>query len=666
MDSYIDNILTKYELSNIHELIYELLPKGYNLPEAFCSVERLHEYPENTQVTTFGYIDKFEHKTSCNGKLTQIKARLYKDGFSFWLNWSCATLKAKAMSYGLGQKAKGNSLVQVTGKIKSYEYNGTKYFYIDHPMLSTVANSNNPQATMFIVPEPLYKLKEGVKTSQVKLSFSKVLENWTKIDKSEWLPAELEKALGLDDLYESIQFVHGLKPMPGDDLGNFLNSPRYLRRLTAEKIYKIIKQGFLHKNANCSNGNFITTSDDIDNIKELLAHLSFELTDDQKKAVWHTMKEFEKKDRSKTLIFGDVGSGKTMVALILSYLMLKRGKQVAILTPASILAKQHYEEAKALLGNSNVFLVHSKTSAKEKNKINALLAKGEPAIIYGTTSVNKLEFTNLSLVVIDEEQKFGVKAKEVLYDNSNAHLIFMTATTIPRTLASTMFSDFAVKKIEQKPAMQKPRITRIARLQDMSGAEIEAIKARMRQGEQTLVIVPSIVSDEIMSVSQAMKKYSHFFPNFFISTINGRMKANEIEQVVESFMKGGVDILIATSMVDSGFSSKTLSHVFIEEAERFGIAQLHQIRGRVGRGNLQGYCYLSPNSQRGLSELSKARLESVVSTENGFELSLKDIEIRGSGDITGVAQCGTDTNFIEWIPQIEIMKRHLKQEFNVS
>ena len=509
---------------------------------------------------------------------------------------------------------------------------------------------------MFIVPEPLYKLKPNIKVSQIQLAFRRILENWDQLDKSELLPIELEQYLGLHTLYESIQNCHGLKPINSKDLTSFLEYNGFRRRLTAEKIWKIVKTGMGVKNT-AINAEAQIDDQDIDFVKEALSALPFTLTNDQKKAIWGAMKEFSKRKGSKTLVFGDVGSGKTMVALVLAYMLLKNGKQVAILTPTSILAKQHYEEAIRLFPKEEIAIVHSKSTSREKTAINKKLASGKPMIVYGTTSVNSLDFTNLALAVIDEEQKFGVKDKEKLFDRFGCHLMFMTATPIPRTLANVMFSDFEVMKIEEKPAMQKPRITKIAQLQELDLDEINGIRGRMKNGEQTLVIVPSIVSDEMMSVSKAIEKYSYYFPGFKIGSINGKMKPDLVEKVTESFMKGEIDILIATTMVDSGFSNNRLSHVFVESAERFGIAQLHQIRGRVGRGSLQGYCYLSNNSR---NETSEARLLSVASSENGFELSMKDIEIRGSGNLTGDEQSGFETDFLEWSKEIKVMQNYLK------
>lgn len=665
MNKFIDNVLEKYEYSSIHELIFELIPKGYNIPAAYIDINELSLYPLKTKVTLFGYIDSYEIQPIKTRKaISRIKARLYKDGQSTFLYWTVSKEKARGMVYGLEQRSKDGALVQVSGKIEEFKVSDTfNLRYIEQPQINRISSQENSTET-FLNPEPLYKLKDGIKLSQIQLAFKEISENWDSIDKKHFLPEELEKTLNMQPIHKSLQYVHGLASIQADKLQSFLNYDGFRKRLSVEKIWTIMKEGYTNKNIS-GNSDFEWNEEDTLNVKKVLEKLPFNLTGDQKKAIWGLFKHFEKKASSKNLVFGDVGSGKTMVALIVSYVLLQRGFQSAILTPTSILAKQHYEEAKELFPEENIFLVHSKTTKKEKEKINEILRAGKPTIVYGTSSLNKLDFTNLNLVVIDEEQKFGVKDKELLYEKSNAHLILMTATPIPRTLAGAMFTDFAVHKIEEKPAMQKARLTKIANLNDMSENEIKEISNRMRNGEQTLVVVPSIVSNDMISVAVALDKYKKFFPEFKIDSINGRMKSENIESVTESFMNGDIDILIATTMVDAGFSNKKLSHVFIENCERFGIAQLHQIRGRVGRGSLQGYCYLSTMvNPENLKSITQERLLSLVGSENGFELSMKDIALRGSGDLTGIEQSGSDINLIEWLKEIEIIESYLKNKGN--
>jgi ATP-dependent DNA helicase RecG len=670
-NKYINEVLEKYELESVHEMIYELLPRGYNIPAAFADISEINFYPAKTKVTVFGYIQKYELQNIKSKRgLVKIKARLFKDGNQVSLFWTTSKAKANAMVYGLTQKSKDDALVQVTGKIEEIDFGNSIFKYIAQPELTRIDNKHNENNNQSVlVPEAMYRLKEGIKISQMKFAFQELIRNWDSIYKNNFLPEELEKKLKLQPLKKSIQYCHGQIPIPAEKFNDFLNYPGFRKRLLIEKIWTIMKTGHSNKQLG-GNNDFNINDKDISNIKTLLSLLPFELTGDQKKAIWGLLKHYEEKIGSKNLVFGDVGSGKTMVALVVAYILYKRGYQIAIMAPTSILAKQHYEEAFELLKNENIFIVHSKTKKKEKDNINNILKNEEPAIVFGTSSINKLDFTNLKLIVVDEEQKFGVKDKNKLYEkmNGQAHIVLMTATPIPRTLANAMFSDYSIQKIEEKPAMQKPRITKLANLSTMPKEEINSIKERMRNGEQTLVIVPSIISNDMVSVKSAKELFSKVFHEFKIDSINGRMKPDNIEKVTESFMSGNIDILIATTMVDAGFSNKMLSHVFIENSERFGIAQLHQIRGRVGRGSLQGYCYLSTAADPGiLKENTRKRLNSLVESENGFELSMKDIELRGSGDLMGTQQSGSEVNLIEWINEVKIIEEYIKgnlKDFN--
>lgn len=656
---FLQEVMDNYEYETVHEMIYELLPRGYNVPVAFSEIKDIQDFPAKTKVTIFGYIEKFEIVPMPTSKmLARIKAKLFKDGHSIPLQWTVSKDKARGMLYGLEQKAKNGQLVQVSGKLDEFAlFTGAMYRYIEQPLLSGLSDSTEGNNVSVVIPEPQYRLKDGIKINQVMLGFRDLAATFETLDKSDFLPLELEDTLKLQPLLKSIQYVHGLTPIPVPKFNDFLNYDGFRRRIVVEKIWKIMRDGHKSKGIE-GDSDFELKEEDIENIKIILSKIHFELTSDQKKAVWGLLKRFSSKKESKNLVFGDVGSGKTMVSIIVSAVLYKKGGQVAIITPTSILAKQHYEEAIQLFPNWNIFLVHSKTTKKEKDKINSVLKTGAPAIVYGTSSVNKLEFTNIVAVFVDEEQKFGVKDKEVLHLKYGIHIVLMTATPIPRTLAGAMFSDFAIHKIEQKPAMQKDRITKIENLKDMSASDINEIKERMKNKEQTLVIVPSIVSNEMASVTSSIEKFGKIFTGFKIDSINGRMKPENIEKTTEKFMAGEIDILIATTMVDAGFSNKMLSHVFIENAERFGIAQLHQIRGRVGRGSLQGYCFLSTTGT--LKDTTRDRLNSLVESENGFELSMKDISLRGSGDLTGTEQSGSDVNLIEWLKEIEIIDQYLK------
>ena len=444
-------------------------------------------------------------------------------------------------------------------------------------------------------------------------------------------------------------------------LYDFILYDGFTKRINIEKIWRILLGSHFSETENIT-PSITYGKEDHKIIKEQLAKLPFELTEDQKATIDGLLKVFATKTGSKSLIYGDVGSGKTLVALISAYVMYKQGYQVGIITPTSILSRQHYEEAVELFGEESVVLLHSKSKAAEKRKMNKRLSEGQPLIVIGTTSVNSLDFTNLKAVYIDEEQKMGVHAKEALHEkfNNEPHIIYMTATPIPRTLASSIFTNFSVFQIKAKPKNRKERITTMFDFKDMF--EVDEIRKRTEDKQQSLVIVPSIDSNDMVNVRDTVKKYKKMFPKAKINSINGRMKKDEVDVIIADYMDGGFDILIATVMVDSGFSNKRIAHVFIEGADRFGISQLHQIRGRCGRGELQGFCYLIPSTST-IKNLTKQRLKYLTESEDGFKLSEKDIELRGSGDLDGLKQTGTEVNFIDWIPEIEVMKTYIKEKF---
>lgn len=656
-------VFEAYELENEHELITDIQPRGYNVTANIISLKEIQKYPDKTVVTVFGYIDSFE-AVPMGKTLKKIKCRLYKDGESCQCNWITSNQKARIFQYSLEKQAPKNKLIQVTGALDSFT-TGDNFRFVSitggklNPIETEVQSSSN---VAIVIPEPLYKLTEGITPFKIRHEFRKLIKNFKDIDKKDFLPLELEKKFELQPLEKSLNYVHGFMPIPRDKFEDFINYPGFTKRINIEKIWRIILHSYL---ATYEQGtpSIELLNEDKETLTALSKKLKFELTVDQKQTMWGLLTLFAERTGTKSLVFGDVGSGKTLVALFVSYILFLKGYQVALITPTSILSRQHYEEAIHLLGSKGIHLLHSKSKASEKKKINESLMKGEPAIVIGTTSVNSLTFTKLKAVFIDEEQKMGVSAKEKLVKefNEEPHLIFMTATPIPRTLASSIYTNFHVYQIRTKPKNRKERITKVLDSSANNKEEYENIAKRMINKEQTLIIVPSISSNDLVNVSGAKEKYKKIFPKAKIEGIHGRLNKDDVDKVIERFMNGEFDILIATVMVDSGFSNPMISHVFIENADRFGIAQLHQIRGRCGRGNLQGYCYLVPTSVSKMKDLTRRRLEYVCSSEDGFKLSEFDIELRGSGDLDGEKQSGLELNFLDWYKEIDVMKEFIKE-----
>ena len=657
-----EELFETYDLENVHELITEIQPKGYNVSALSVELSEIKKYPDKTQITTYGYIDSFE-SVPMGRKLKKIKARLYKNGESIILNWITSNQKEKVFLYSLEKNAPKETLLQITAKITSFTNGeGFRIVMMENAKIEAIGGelSNNRNGAV-IMPEPQYVLKQKTTVYQIKNVFRKVIKDLDDYRNEYFLPLEIEKKLNMQDLKKSLRFTHGFVPVPVSKFDDFILYDGFVKRLNIEKIWRILLGSHLSETAD-NRASIKYDKEDINIIKSVLEKLPFELTDDQRKTIDGLLKVFSSKTGSKSLIYGDVGSGKTLVALISAYVMYKQGYQIAIITPTSILSRQHYEEAIELFGEDAVVLLHSKTKAAEKRKMNKRLSNGDPLIVFGTTSVNSLDFTNLKAVYVDEEQKMGVHAKEALHVkfNNEPHIIYMTATPIPRTLASSIFTNFSVFQIKAKPKNRKERITKMFNFKDMF--EVDEIRSRIKDKQQTLVIVPSIDSNDMVNVRDTVKKYQKYFPDAQIESINGRMKKDEVDEIIASYMDGDFDILIATVMVDSGFSNKRIAHVFIEGADRFGISQLHQIRGRCGRGELQGYCYLIPSTDK-IKNLTKQRLKYLTESEDGFKLSEKDIELRGSGDLDGLKQTGTEVNFIDWIPEIDIMKEYLKENY---
>lgn len=347
------------------------------------------------------------------------------------------------------------------------------------------------------------------------------------------------------------------------------------------------------------------------------------------------------------LVQGDVGSGKTIVAVMLMATMAKSGYQSVLVAPTTVLAEQHYKNIKELcepFGIKTVFLTSS-IKATEKRKITKEINEGKYDIIVGTHSVlnDDIEYNNLALIVTDEEHKFGVAQREKLRNKSteNVHSISMTATPIPRTLATTLYGDWInVYTIKEKPKGRSPVKTIIDNDYESS---FEFLNEEIKKGHQCYVVAPKIEKDtkrksSVLSVKQLTEKLEDFFdevnPSVKIQSLTGKTSAESKSNILNDFSDNKIQILVSTTVIEVGVNIPNATVIAISNAEMFGLASLHQLRGRVGRSNLQSYCLLI--SDKGNNE----RLNALVSTNDGFEIAKQDFYQRGSGDLVGVTQSG--------------------------
>jgi len=375
-------------------------------------------------------------------------------------------------------------------------------------------------------------------------------------------------------------------------------------------------------------------------------NLPFQLTGAQKRVIKEIRKDMGSGRQMNRLLQGDVGSGKTLVALMSMLIALDNGYQACMMAPTEILAAQHYETIKQFLFGMKVrveLLMGSVKGNKRKEILNGLLT-GEVQILIGTHAVleDTVSFSSLGMVVIDEQHRFGVAQRAKLWAKNTCppHVLVMTATPIPRTLAMTLYGDLDVSVIDELPPGRKP-IQTIHQFDNRRASLYSGIRKQIGEGRQIYIVYPLIKESEKMDIKNLEEGYEHIcaeFPECKISKVHGQMKPAEKDMEMQRFVNGETQIMVATTVIEVGVNVPNASVMVIENAERFGLSQLHQLRGRVGRGADQSYCILVTSYK--LSEETRRRLEIMVQTNDGFEIAEADLKLRGPGDLEGTQQSG--------------------------
>lgn len=375
-------------------------------------------------------------------------------------------------------------------------------------------------------------------------------------------------------------------------------------------------------------------------------HLPFELTEAQKKVLKEIRNDMRRPIQMNRLLQGDVGSGKTIVALLSMLIALDNGFQSCMMAPTEILAQQHYNGISDLLKNTNISvkLLTGTTKTSERKKIHQELLSGELSILVGTHAVLEdiVQFNNLGLAIIDEQHRFGVAQRAKLWSKNKIppHILVMTATPIPRTLAMSFYSDLDVSVIDQLPMGRKPIITAHRREKDRLSV-FRFAKDEIEKGRQVYFVYPLIEESEVLDYKNLMENFDHileFFKDYNVTMLHGRMKPDDKETNMQYFASGKAQVMVATTVIEVGVNVPNASVMIIESAERFGLSQLHQLRGRVGRGAEQSYCILLTSDK--LSTDSRTRIKTMCETNDGFKISEVDMKLRGPGDIMGTQQSG--------------------------
>lgn len=483
--------------------------------------------------------------------------------------------------------------------------------------------------------EPIYGLTNGI--SQKILT--KIIKNALveTPDLPEWIDGNLMKLRGWSAWGDAIKAMHN--PDNYDDLD--YHNPNRQRlaydELLANQLALAISRKFSgQKNGLPMQGNGVLRN-------KLLKKLPFELTSGQIEVIKEINADQESSNKMLRLLQGDVGSGKTIVALMAALNAVEAGKQVAIMAPTEILATQHYSSISDLLEGMNckVSMLIGKTKTKERRQILADLGSGEIDILIGTHALfqDNVIFKDLGFVVIDEQHRFGVNQREALSrKGENSDVLLMSATPIPRTLTMTFYGDMESSRITTKPVGRKPIETKIvptSKIKDI----LMGMKRVLERGEKIYWICPLVEESEKLDLVAVENRYQDLKKIFGdqVGLLHGKMKPEEREQVMFNYRDGHLNILVATTVVEVGVDVKESTAIIIEHAERFGLSQLHQLRGRVGRNDKQSSCVLLYHS---LGKISKERLKIMRESNDGFYLAEQDLRLRGGGDVMGTKQSG--------------------------
>ncbi|WP_251422905.1 ATP-dependent DNA helicase RecG [Veillonella agrestimuris] len=497
---------------------------------------------------------------------------------------------------------------------------------------------------------PIYSLVDGVSQFVVRSS----VRNWfaTNGVLPEVLPPELINQDGWMSRYDAFKAMH----FP--DSSNRYEEARY--QLAYEELF-IMQAGLalLRNKEQVHAGPKMEPDGKL--MKSLEEALPFALTGDQRRALEEISRDMQDERPMQRLLQGDVGAGKTVVAALSLVKAIENGYQSAIMAPTEILASQHYEGIKEMCKHLpiHIELLTGATTKKEKERIYEELASGDIHMIIGTHSLiqDKVDFHNLGLVVIDEQHRFGVEQRAALQRKGKyPHVLIMTATPIPRTMTLSVYGDLAVSLIKEMPPGRKPVKTYV-----VDSSYKERLRAffqkEMEAGHQIYVVCPLVEESEKLDLQAAEEVYielkEYFYKTFEVGLVHGRMNSQEKEEVMERFNNGDIHLLVSTTVIEVGVNVPNATIMCVEGAERFGLSQLHQLRGRVGRGDAQAYCVLISDSK---NDISQERLKLMEATHDGFELAEQELLLRGSGQLFGLAQSGLpDLRVANIIKDIEIL-----------
>lgn len=477
--------------------------------------------------------------------------------------------------------------------------------------------------------EPVYHLCKGITSKQMNSFIKKALG---VVKENNNIPKELISKYNLMSEDEAVRIIHN----PKDE--NSLKTA--LKTLKYEEIFTYMKNIKLLKKKNEIHKDVYKKEVSLNMVHDFINSLPFKLTIDQEKIAFKMLDEICGDTLMNRLLQGDVGSGKTIVAFIISYALYTGGYQTSFMAPTEVLARQHYKNACDLFKDTNfkVGLLTGKMTLKEKRKVYEKIEKNEIDMLIGTHALisDKVVWNNLGLVITDEQHRFGVNQRQTLKNKGlNVEVLMMSATPIPRTYALTIYGDTDTSSIKTKPSGRIPVITKVKKEDEIKDV-LEGIYKALKNQNQVYVIAPMIEENDdsnYANVYDLKHKFNLAFKNYNVEVLHGKMTNEEKEKVMDEYAKGNIDILISTTVIEVGVDVKNATIMVIFDADRFGLSTLHQLRGRVGRNSLQSYCYL-------ISDKDTKRLKIMEEENDGYKISEADFKLRGQGDLFGSRQSG--------------------------
>lgn len=482
--------------------------------------------------------------------------------------------------------------------------------------------------------EPIYHSSFKISSSKIRKVILKALG---KVEVKDYLPESIIKENKFIDKEKAIEIIHNPK--------NKRELNKALERLKYEELFIfMLKINQLKKSNKVEDG--IQRNIEYEKVEKLIERLPFKLTKDQEKVLNDIYDDLKSKSRMNRLVQGDVGSGKTIVSFIALYINYLSGYQGALMAPTEILAQQHFQNIKKLFPKVNIVSLRGKMKASEKREAKESIKDGSAKIIIGTHALisEDVEYKKLGLVITDEQHRFGVNQRGNLKNKGiTPDILYMSATPIPRTYALTLYGDMDISSIKTMPSGRKPVQTVLLNGKKDVAKYLNMMLEEIKKGHQIYIVAPLVEESEkidlknVYEIEENMKKAFRKVPNCEIAVMHGKMKPKEKEEIMEKFKDGKIQILISTTVIEVGVDVKNATMMIIFDSFRFGLSALHQLRGRVGRNDLDSYCIL-------LSDKETKRLKILTETNDGFKVSEEDFKLRGGGDIFGVRQSG-DMNF---------------------